>query len=158
MTSKTCFPLFLGLVFLAGQAQAEEKPVSSNYKHFEKMTWAIGAWQPTKAKKEKPFKEWRFAWTANKNALLITQMVLNNGKPEGQLDSLFGWDKQKEEIRGAGFGTDGITGAGWVLQVDKNKFTIVVGSSEWVFTLKKDNQMTVENPQGQTTNYRRTSK
>jgi len=126
----------------------------SNFEHLKSMQWAQGTWRrewvaeanTAQAKEgDKLTKEWRFAWTANKNALHVVQLVTVNGKPAGQLDALFGWDKNSEQIKGAGFGTNGITGGGWTIQTGDSKFTVSSGGAEWVFTRKGENGLTVSN-------------
>ena len=109
-------------------------------------------------KGDKFSKDWRFAWTANKNAVLITQLVSVNGKTVGQLDSLFGWDKGKQQIVGAGFSTDGGVGGGWTINADDETLTITANSSNWVFKkMGKDTLVVIDN-RGNRREYRRVKK
>ena len=110
--------LYLAAFFaLASSSFAQ---IETNAEQLKALDWATGSWHhegvaardtPHLKRDTKYSKEWKFVWTANKNALLITQLITVDGKPVGQLDSLFGWDKRAEQIVGAGFSTDGGAGA-----------------------------------------------
>jgi hypothetical protein len=121
-------------------------PLESNQDHLKNAEWAIGEWHREQlAEEDRPiFKkgdaivlQWHFAWTTNKNALTINNFIVANGKTTGQLDALFGWDKSRQQIIGAGFPTAGAAGMGWKLNAETDRITVITGSKQWVF--KKTN-------------------
>ena len=137
---------------------------NANYDHLKEMEWAIGTWRRAAAVESDQqggtkagAHHWRFAWTPNKNALLISNYVTAGDKTTGQLDSLFGWDRKKQQVHGAGFSTNGGAGSGWVLEPEKDEFTIRTGAV-WVFKKKGKDRLEVQNSRGDTHVYVRVGK
>ena len=117
-------------------------PLESNQDHLKNAEWAIGEWHREQvAVEDRPiFKkgdaivlQWHFEWTTNKNALMINNFIVANGTTTGQLDALFGWDKSRQQIIGAGFPTAGGPGMGWKLNAETDRITVITGSKQWVF-------------------------
>lgn len=142
--------MLCSVLFLTVSAVAFENP--TNYPKLKAVEWAQGKWQrswtakvdsDTAKKGDRIVKEWHFAWTPNQNALLIHQILKVNGKVTGQLDALFGWNQQEEEIQGSGFTSTGTKGGSWALTPNKDSFTITAGSSEWVFKQKGKDALVV---------------
>ncbi len=156
-------PLILVCLCITGLAvPVQGQETVSNAKRLAPLEWVIGTWKASdskgKVKKgDKMTKVWRFAWTPNQNALLISQIMTTNGKITGQLDALFGWNRREEAIIGTGVGTGGISGSGWTLKIDKSSFAIVVRDSQWDFR-RKEKTLVIEDQNGKTRIYTRVGK
>lgn len=122
-------------------------------------TWrhqkVLAADSPSAEKGDTAVTQWTFAWTAEKNALTISQFISVNGKTTGRMDAIFGWDKRQQRIVGAGFATNGAAGSGWTMSPGDGRLAITAGSNTWVFRLDGSDTLVLESGGGTCTNYQR---
>ena len=142
-------PLILTSLASIGQVQV-------NYEHLKAAESFIGVWQHEQAGTNGAgVTQWTFAWTADKNALTISQFISINGKTTGRMDAIFGWDNRQQRIVGAGFATDGAAGGGWTMSPGDGRLAVTAGSNTWVFRLDGSDTLVLESGRETRANYQR---
>jgi hypothetical protein len=157
----------LNLVAYVVSVSAFVGPMDVNQDYLKNAEWAIGEWSREQVaeedrnifKKGDPVRlEWRFAWTTNKNALTVNNFIKAKGETTGQLDALFGWDKSRQQIIGAGFATDGAAGIGWKLTLEVDQLTVTTGNVKWVFKKLDKDRMSLTYTDGSVVTFDRVKK